>query len=91
MDAAPLDGNAVAGDLAGVFAFDPTTAIVTCATCRCRQPMAVLGAHVRAPGTVLRCAACGAVQLRLVHGPRRTCLDLRGIELIEIPLPPDGS
>jgi hypothetical protein len=91
MGPAPLDGNAIAGDLAGVFAFDATTAIVTCATCRCRQPLAVLGAHLRAPGPVLRCAACGAVQLRLVHGPRRTCLDLRGIDLIEIPLPDGGS
>ena len=66
----PLDGNATAGDLADVFAFDVTTAITTCATCRHTHPVATLRAYLRAPGMVLRCASCDAVQVRFVRSPR---------------------
>ena len=69
MSPAPLDGNVTAGDLADIFAFDATTAITTCATCRHTHPIATLRAYLRAPGMVLRCASCDAVQLRLVRSP----------------------
>jgi Family of unknown function (DUF6510) len=87
MSPAPLDGNAAAGDLAGLFAFEATTAITTCATCRSSHPVATLRAYLRAPGIVLRCASCDAVQARIVASPTRTWLDLRGINLLEIPVP----
>ena len=70
MNPHPLDGNAAAGDLADIFAFDVTTAITTCATCRHTHPIATLRAYMRAPGMVLRCASCDAVQIRLVRAPR---------------------
>ena len=85
MNPAPLDGNVTGGDLADVFAFDVTTAITTCATCRHTHPIATLRAYLQAPGMVLRCASCDAVQIRLVHAPRRAWLDLRGIDMLEIP------
>ncbi|HZA77683.1 MAG TPA: DUF6510 family protein [Acidimicrobiales bacterium] len=44
-------------------------------------------AYIWAPGTVLRCASCGAVQLRLVQSPERAWLDLGGIQALEIPRP----
>ena len=66
----PLDGNATAGELADIFAFDATTAITTCATCRHTHPVATLRAYLQAPGMVLRCASCDAVQLRFVRSPR---------------------
>ena len=69
MSPAPLDGNATAGDLADIFAFDATTAITTCATCHHTHPVATLRAYLRAPGMVLRCASCDAVQLRFVRSP----------------------
>jgi hypothetical protein len=87
MSSAPLDGNVTAGDLAAIFAFEATTAIATCATCRHSHPIATLRAYVRAPGMVLRCASCDAVQIRLVRGPGRGWLDLRGIDMLEIPDP----
>jgi Family of unknown function (DUF6510) len=37
-----------------------------------------------APGMVLRCASCGAAQLRLVRSGDRAWLDLRGIQVLEI-------
>jgi len=83
---APLDGNATAGDLGVVFAFDTTTAITTCATCHDTHPVATLHAYTQAPGAVLRCASCDAVQLRLVRSPQRARLDLQGIAVLEIPL-----
>ena len=87
MNPAPLDGNVTAGDLADFFAFDATTAITTCATCRHRHPIATLRAYVQAPGMVLRCASCNAVQIRLVRGTREGWLDVRGIDMLAIPGP----
>lgn len=89
MNPAPLDGNAAAGDLADVFAFDVTTAVVTCASCQHTQAVATLHAYLRAPGMVLRCASCDAVQIRLVRAPERAWLDFRGITMLEVQLPDD--
>jgi Family of unknown function (DUF6510) len=90
MSPAPLDGNATAGDLTVVFAFDATTAVTTCAACRDTHPVATLHAYVQAPGMVLRCASCDAVQLRVVRSPQRAWLDVRGIDLLEIPVPTEA-
>ena len=87
MPTAPLDGNAAAGGLAEVFVFDVTVARTTCAGCGDTRPFAELHAYLQAAGTVLRCASCGAAEVRLVRGPDRAWLDLRGVEVLEIPLP----
>ena len=89
MSAVPLDGNAPAGDLTSVFAFDVTTAEATCAACRHRQPVATLHAYLRAPGVVLRCTSCDTVQLRFVRSGDRAWLDLRGVVTLEVRLPED--
>jgi hypothetical protein len=49
--------------------------------------MAELHAYLDAPGILLRCASCGAAQLRLVRSGDRAWLDLRGIEALEIHSP----
>jgi len=85
VDTTPLDGNATAGALAEMFAFNVTMAVTTCAHCHDRRPMAEMRAYVRAPGIVLRCPSCSGVQLRLVQSTERTWLDLRGIEVLQIP------
>jgi hypothetical protein len=79
-----LDGNAAAGRLADLFAFDVTMAVATCASCRDTRRVAELHAYMDAPGIVLRCTSCGATQLRLVDSGDRAWLDLRGIEVLEI-------
>mgnify|MGYP003542652798 CR=1 FL=1 len=79
-----LDGNAAAGALGDLFAFDVTVAVTTCATCGDSRPVAELRAYLDAPGIVLRCASCGAAQLRLVRSRDRAWLDLRGIQVLEI-------
>lgn len=85
-----LDGNAAAGRLGDLFAFDVTTAVTTCATCGDVRPVAELRAYMDAPGVVLRCASCNATQLRLVRTGDRAWLDLRGIQVLEThaPAPP---
>jgi hypothetical protein len=90
MNSAPLDGNATAGDLSELFVFDVTTAMATCVECRDVQPVAALHAYLHAPGMVLRCASCDAVELRLVRSQDRVWLDLRGIATLEIRLPDDS-
>jgi hypothetical protein len=82
-----LDGNAAAGVLGDLFVFDITMAVSTCATCRDARRIAELRAYLDAPGIVLRCASCGATQLRLVRAGDRAWLDVRGIQVLEIHSP----
>jgi hypothetical protein len=86
VDTAPLDGNATAGKLSELFAFDVTVAVSTCASCGDTRELAELRAYVQAPGVVLRCASCSNVQVRLVRAPGRAWLDLRGVSVMEIPI-----
>ena len=79
-----LDGNAAAGALGDLFSFDVTMAVSTCASCGDGRPVAELRAYLDAPGLVLRCASCGAAQLRLVRSGDRAWLDLRGMQVLEI-------
>ena len=85
MDTTPLDGNPTAGALGELFTFDVTMAVTTCAHCRDTRPIAELRAYVQAPGIVLCCPSCGGVQLRLVRSTDRAWLDLRGIQVLQIP------
>lgn len=87
MSPAPLDGNAAAGDLTDIFAFEVTRSVTTCAACHRTHPIATLDAYLEAPGVVLRCVSCNAVQIRLVRAPRQAWLDLRGVDMIAIPGP----
>ena len=88
MDDAPLDGNAAAGVLAEVFLPEMTMAVTTCASCGAVRPLGELRAYLQAPGAVLRCPSCGVAQLRMVRAPTRTWLDLRGMLVLQVELPP---
>ena len=83
-----LDGNAMAGDLAEIFAVDVTRAAVTCVGCGTESAVAALVLWGPAPGLVARCPGCSDVILRVVRGPDRAWLDLRGTVSLRIPLPP---
>ena len=83
-----VDGNAVAGSLAEVFAFDVTTAMITCGTCSATNPLADEKAYVRGPGSVLRCAGCAAVLARFAKARDAIWLDLRGSTSWQIPITP---
>jgi hypothetical protein len=81
-----LDGNAMAGDLAEIFAFDVTAARFTCAGCGHGGAVATLRLWGQAMGRVARCPECADVILRLVQAPDRVFLDLRGAVRLELPL-----
>ena len=91
MDEAMWDGNAVAGPLSEIFSVEMTVAVTICATCGANRRLGELRAYLRAPGVVLRCAACGAVQVRLVRGPERAWLDMSGVRMLQVELPAAGG
>ena len=86
-----VDGNAMAGELSEIFAVDLTAAIATCAGCGHPSVVAALRVWGQETGTVARCPSCDDVILRLVRGPDRAWLDLRGAVSLRVELAPDGS
>ncbi|KAB8173188.1 DUF6510 family protein [Microbispora catharanthi] len=86
MQADHLDGNALAGPLAEIFAADVSVAVSRCAACGLTGPVASLHVYDRAPGLVARCPGCEEVVLRLVRSPDAAWLDLRGAVTLRIPL-----
>ena len=87
MDETTLDGNAAAGMLSEIFAAETTVAITSCAGCGSSHPVGELHAYLQAPGLVLRCASCGAVQLRMVRAPGRAWLNFSGVRSLQVELP----
>jgi Family of unknown function (DUF6510) len=87
MDDHFTDGNALAGPLREIFAVDVITASGRCAGCGRVDTVATLRVYADAPGLVARCPSCDSVVLRLVRGPDRAWLDLRGTVALEVPLP----
>ena len=84
---ASVDGNALAGALREIFAVDVTAAVARCAGCGMTGAVATLVVWAHAPGLVARCPGCSDVVLRVVRGPDRAWLDLRGTVALEVPLP----
>jgi hypothetical protein len=82
-----VDGNDLAGAVRELFGADVTVARGRCVACG--QVGMVAEAHVfnRAPGLVARCSSCDSVLLRLVRGPGRAWLDMRGVSYLEFTLP----
>jgi Family of unknown function (DUF6510) len=80
------DGNALAGHLDDVVRVDVTAAIGRCTQCGRTGPMAEVRVFDRAPGVVARCPTCDQVLLRLVRGPGRAWLDLRGLTYLQLPV-----
>ena len=65
MDA--LDGNAIAGPLREHFGTEMTAAWGSCIHCAATTQVAELHVYMSAPGTVVRCPACGGVVIVLVR------------------------
>jgi hypothetical protein len=82
-----VDGNMLAGMLRELFTVDVTTATGECVSCGTSSAIAQAHVYPAGLGMVARCPACGEVVLRLVRGPGRAWLDLRGITCLELALP----
>jgi Family of unknown function (DUF6510) len=81
------DGTALTGPLQNVLGMEVTAAVGRCTGCGRTAPMAEVRVFDRAPGVVARCPVCDQVLLRLVRGPGRAWLDLRGLAYLQIPVP----
>jgi uncharacterized protein DUF6510 len=68
-DNVPLDGNAAAGRLMDVFAFDMTSATVMCEGCGRESALATLALYGGTVGLVLRCPSCDAANRPRCRGP----------------------
>ena len=82
-----LDGNVLGGELGELFTVDITAATGRCASCGAVSAIAQTRVYTQAPGVVARCPGCAGVMLRLVRGPGRAWLDLRGITCLQVALP----
>jgi hypothetical protein len=78
-----LDGNAIAGLLLDVFGTEMTVAAAVCAHCGAAGQLAEQMVYNRAPGTVVRCRSCVGVQMVLVEVRGITCVDVRGLAMLE--------
>lgn len=83
MDA--VDGNAIGGLLIDVFGAEMTAADTVCGTCGASRPVAELVVYRRAPGTVVRCRACGSVLMVLVRRTNVTCVEFSGLANLSQP------
>ncbi len=81
-----LDGNAAAGRLAQVFAFDVTTAEAVCGGCGAVALVGSLVDYGGAMGVILRCPDCDTALIRVSHVKGRYCLDLRGMRVLRVPV-----
>jgi len=80
------DGTALAGPVGDLLRVDVTTAVGRCTGCGRTAAMAEVRVFDHAPGVVARCPVCDQVLLRLVHGPGRAWLDLRGLSYLQLPV-----
>jgi len=85
-DSVSLDGNAAAGTLSRFLASDPTLLMVTCANCGVESPVGRLHLYGSAHGIILRCIACGEVNLRAREAIETLRLDVRGAALLTLRL-----
>lgn len=82
MDERRLDGNAAAGLLGEIFAFEATTAEAACDRCGTAARVGAQMAYMSEIGTVVRCASCDYAMIRVTHNRGRYFLDLRGISYL---------
>jgi hypothetical protein len=82
-----VDGNAAAGFLDQLFAFEITAAVVTCDGCAYEAPIGALHVYDLAMGAVCRCPACEHLMIAAtwLHGVWR--LDLRGVRQMKLDAP----
>jgi len=85
-----LDGNAAGGLLNEIFPFEMTTAQATCAGCGAIKPIGELLLYPHGMGSILRCAGCDTVLLRITHIRGDYRLDLRGMSCLRIATEPHG-
>lgn len=83
-----LEVNAAAGEFRQIFTLDVMTATGQCNWCEKTAPLAQSRVYAIEPGLILRCNNCESVLVRVVMGPGRAWLDLRGLQFLQLLMPP---
>ena len=83
MDERRLDGNAAAGTLGEIFAFEMTSAQAACASCGALWRVGQTMVYMHELGTIVRCATCDNAMIRVGRGPGRYVLDMRGVRYLQ--------
>ena len=83
-----LDGNAAAGVLDQVFAFEITAAVATCNGCGHETAVGALDAYDQQMGAVLRCPGCNGLMIcaTRIRGVWR--VDLSGLRMLRVDAEP---
>lgn len=82
-----VDGNAMAGQLSDLFAFDITAAVGRCLSCGASGMIGEAIVYLSSPGTIARCPHCGAVLATIVESDDRIWLSLSGVSAIQVMKP----
>ena len=80
-----VDGNAIAGLMADLFAFDATTASARCDSCGTVAMLATAMVYMDAMGSVVRCPGCDSVLATIVQGDDRVWISMHGVSALEVP------
>lgn len=83
-DARRLDGNALGGPLADLFALDLTVATIICAHCHGEAPLAAHHVYADAPALVVRCPGCTSVVMRCGSDRRGVRFEMTGVRLLTV-------
>ncbi len=78
----PLDGNAIAGPLMAHYGSEMTVAFGTCRHCGAGSRIAELQVYANAPGSVVRCRACGNVVIVIVDRRDELRVELTAFSLL---------
>jgi hypothetical protein len=82
-----IEGNAVAGSPASIFAVEVTAAEVVCAGCGARMPLADEKAYLHGAVSLLRCERCSAVLGRFRRSQEAVWVDLQAAAALQVLLP----
>ena len=81
---AHVDGNALAGLLAGLADLDTTAAMVECRACGTSAPLAAAVVEMDDAGTIVICRSCTHTLFSLVRGPDGVRLDLGSLVSVRV-------
>lgn len=86
-----LDGNAAAGLLQELFAFEITTATAICEACGVQSAIGALLLYGQELGAVLRCPGCDEVMMVVTRPHDEWRLDMRGVRTLCVASAPAAS
>lgn len=79
-----LDGNAAAGLLEEIFAFEVTTARAVCAGCEQEHRLGEMAVYALEMGAIMRCPGCGAAMVRISRLSGECWLDASGLRTLRV-------